>query len=382
VTATSDVPKYDVPKYWEGAAQFQVGASFYRPASRLSRDLGVLAARCYRQQAGRLRVLDGMTGCGVRSLRYALEAEAEWVWANDADPTVAEVLQTNLAAQLPTHQYQISHQDLRRLLQHCYQAQDYYDLVDLDSFGNPASFLQAALGATRLGGLLYLTSTDGRTTSGQVSAESLRLYGAYSRSHPAHHEQGLRILMGAVAQQAGSLGLRVDPVFSLFRGQIYRVMLRLSRQPWQPDSSGFLGYCHTCGEFQVVPWHRLHQARCDHPDATRPMVLSGPMWLGSLHDPDWLIQMQEQAWHLGWHSLVDLLVSMTAEAALPPYFYTLGEIGRRGRLDVPNRQALITALQVQGYEASATHIDPQAIKTTASLATCIAEARQINHQNT
>jgi tRNA (guanine26-N2/guanine27-N2)-dimethyltransferase len=368
----------DVPAHQESAAQFQVGVSFYRPESRLSRDLGVLAARCYRQQTGQLRVLDGMTGCGVRSLRYALEAEADLVWANDADPTIGAVLQANLSAQLPAHRYQISHQDLRRLLQHCYQEQDYYDLVDLDSFGNPAPFLQAALGATRLGGLLYLTSTDGRTTSGQVSAESLRLYGAYSRSHPAHHEQGLRILIGAVAQQAGSLGLRVDPVFSLFRGQIYRVMLRLSRRPWQPDYSGFLGYCHTCGEFQVVPWHRLHQARCEHPNPSRPMVLSGPMWLGSLHDPEFLAQMQEQAQQLGWHTLVDLLASMMAEVALPPYFYTLGEIGRRGRLDVPNRQALITALQLQGYETSATHIDPQAIKTTASLATCIAESRRIN----
>jgi tRNA (guanine26-N2/guanine27-N2)-dimethyltransferase len=107
--------------------------------------------------------------------------------------------------------------------------------------------------------------------------------------------------------------------------------------------------------------------------------LSGPMWLGLLHDPGFLVQMHEQAQQLGWHTLVDLLASMTAEAALPPYFYTLGEMGRRGRLDVPNRQALITALQVQGYEASATHIDPQAIKTTASLATCIAEARRISH---
>jgi tRNA G26 N,N-dimethylase Trm1 len=35
---------------------------------------------------GPLRVLDGMAGCGIRALRYGLEAGASEVWANDADP--------------------------------------------------------------------------------------------------------------------------------------------------------------------------------------------------------------------------------------------------------------------------------------------------------
>jgi tRNA (guanine26-N2/guanine27-N2)-dimethyltransferase len=352
-----------------------LGQSFYRPDSQLARDLGILAARVYRQQRGQLRVLDGMTGTGVRALRYVLEAEADWVWANDADPTVGATLQVNLAAQLNRQQYQITHQDLRRLLQHCYQECDYYDLVDLDSFGNPAPFLQAAIGATRLGGLLYLTSTDGRTTSGQAAADSLRLLGAYARSHPAHHEQGLRILIGTVAQQAGSLGLRIDPVFSFFRGQIYRVMLRLRRQAWQPQDSGFLGYCHGCGEFQEIPWQRLAQAHCACP--TPNLVLSGPLWLGPLHDLPTLQQMQIMAQDLGWQKPLNLLTVMADEAKLPPYFYTWGEMGRRGHLDLPSRTTLIQALQAQSYSAAATHIHPQAVKTSASLVTCIHLARQL-----
>lgn len=359
----------------EGAARFQVGQGFYRPDSQLARDLGILAARVYRQQRGQLRVLDGMTGTGVRALRYVLEAGADWVWANDANPTVGATLQVNLATQLNRQQYQITHQDLRRLLQHCDQERDYYDLVDLDSFGNPAPFLQAAIGATRLGGLLYLTSTDGRTTSGQAAADGLRLLGAYARSHPAHHEQGLRILIGAVAQQAGSLGLRIDPVFSFFRGQIYRVMLRLSRLAWQPQDLGFLGYCHGCGEFQKIPWPRLAQARCTCP--TPNLVLSGPMWLSPLHDLPMLQQMQIMAQKLGWQKPLSLLTMMADEAELPPYFYTWGEMGRRGQLDVPSRATLIQALQAQGYSAAVTHIHPQALKTSASLATCIHLATQI-----
>lgn len=66
---------------------------------------------------------------------------------------------------------------------------------------------------------------------------------------------------------------------------------------------------------------------------------------------------------------------MEAEVDLPPYFYTLAEIGRRGNMDIPKRDRLIQSLQERGYRASPTHIDAQAIKTDADLPTCIAVAR-------
>ena len=82
----------------EGKATFVTGSAFYRSHSQTSRDLGVLAAAVYRSKIGRLRVLDTMTGCGLRSLRYALEAGADLVWANDADPEIHWVLRENLNA--------------------------------------------------------------------------------------------------------------------------------------------------------------------------------------------------------------------------------------------------------------------------------------------
>jgi hypothetical protein len=46
------------------------GAAFYRAESAQGRDLAVLAAGVYRQQHGRLRVLDLMSGSGMRGARY------------------------------------------------------------------------------------------------------------------------------------------------------------------------------------------------------------------------------------------------------------------------------------------------------------------------
>jgi len=69
---------------------------------------------------------------------------------------------------------------------------------------------------------------------------------------------------------------------------------------------------------------------------------------------------------------------MQGEIEFPPYFYTLREIGHRGKLDLPQRSHLIQALQEEGYQAAATHIEAQAIKTNASMDVVIAIASKIN----
>ncbi|MBW4552256.1 MAG: tRNA (guanine-N1)-methyltransferase [Aphanocapsa sp. GSE-SYN-MK-11-07L] len=366
------------PVWQEGKAQFEVGSAFFRSTSRVARDLGVLAAAIYKAETGQLRVLEGMAGCGVRSLRYTLEANADFVWANDADPDLAATLQHNLTNQLALPRFKISHQDAQQQLLACAQQQDYYDLVDLDCFGNSAAYLSSCLGATRLGGLIYLTSTDGRSISGRDPAASLRLWGGYARSHPAAQEQGLRLQIGGLLQQAGRFGCGIQPLFSLFQGQTYRVMVRLVKHPWQPEQFGFLGYCHGCGEFQTVSWRQFHCVRCFSPSCRRSPILSGPLWLGQLHDPGFLSRMAAQAKTWDWQKCWALLQIMQAEASLPPYFYPLAEIGRRGKIDIPNRDRLLQALQNQGYRASATHTNPQAVKTDATLAECISLSRQLS----
>jgi tRNA (guanine26-N2/guanine27-N2)-dimethyltransferase len=358
----------------EGRARFRVGNAFYRPLSQVARDLGVLSAAIYRCDTSHLRVLDAMSGCGVRSLRYWLESRADWVWANEGNPELSSVLHQNLEEAIASGCCQVTHLDANRVFFECYNHKDYYDFVDVDCFGSPAPYLNTSLWATKIGGLLYLTSTDGRTATGHAPQSSLSTYGAYARNHPAAHEQGLRLLIGSVQQQAAAKGLGVEPIFSLQVGQTYRVMLRLiATQALTAENYGFLGYCHHCGDYQTVAWRKLGRVACPHD--SHPLTLSGPMWLGVLHEQLYLRRMELLAKEWNWLKRVQLLQTMQAEADLPPYFYTLSEIGHRGRMDIPKRSHLIQALQAQGYRASPTHINAQAIKTDASLLTCIAVAR-------
>lgn len=354
----------------ERAITFAVGHAFYRPTTVVVRDLGILAATVYREHSGSLRVLDAMSGCGIRALRYVLEAGAEFVWANDANPEVGAVLNENLNRYLQSSQYQMTHTDANRLFFDCYNRSDFYDLIDLDAFGVLSPYLSTILWGTKLGGLVYLTSTDGRSVTGHEPENSLKHYGAYARSHPAAHEQGLRIIMGRLQQQAAHQGRGVKPVFSYFTGETYRVMMRFVAKPQLTKRNyGWLGYCHHCGHYQTVSWHHLGRALCPH-DQQR-LVVSGPLWLGELHDRAMLEEMMilAQAW--GWNQRVRLLQIMQEEADLVPYFYSLQKIGQVGQLDLPQRDQLIAKLRQQGDRACVTHINPQAIKTEASFRTCV-----------
>jgi tRNA (guanine26-N2/guanine27-N2)-dimethyltransferase len=377
VAQTSTVPIADW--HQERSARFRVGTAFFRPETLVARDLGVLAAAVYRLQSSQLEVLDGMSGCGIRALRYALEAQADWLWVNEANPEIAPVLQQNLGAQLCPEQVRVTTQSVRQVLQDCLGQQRYFDLVDLDCFGSPAAYLADCVRVTRLNGLMYVTSTDSRTCEGHNPAASLRHFGAYARAHPATHEQGLRLLLGAVSQQAVMQGFAIAPLFSYFQGQTYRVMVRLVKaHHWSESLSGFVGHCHTCGHFETVHWRGLSRAVCRYHQAPIPLTLSGPLWLGLLHDLEFLVCMKNLAQQWGWQNRQNLLDLMAGEIPFPPYFFTLGEIGRRAKVDIPKRDCLIEALHLAGYAAVVTHLEAQAIKTNASFQTCVAIAQQLS----
>ncbi len=368
-------------KITEGKAIVTIGNAFYRPHSQTSRDLGVLAGSVYKSQMGQLRVLDGMTGCGLRALRYGLEAGADFVWANDGDPEIGAVLSQNLS-QLPADRYRITHEAVNRVFWHCAIDRDYYDLIDLDSFGHPGAIVADCLQAVRYGGLIYLTSTDGRTISGHFPQDSLRLYGTYSRVHPCVQEHALRMLIGSLAQQAERLGLHVVPVFSLYAGQIYRVMVRVVQKLPKnrfDQSYGFVGHCPQCGDYRVPDWRYLSRASCDRHEKPVPLTLAGPLWIGPLHDRTMIKSMIDRAPSLDLADQIPLLTLMQDEAELPPYHFPLAEVGRRGKMDIPPRDRLIEALVRSGYRATATHLQGSAIKTDAPFGVVLETAQSLSH---
>ncbi|CAE6076424.1 unnamed protein product [Arabidopsis arenosa] len=376
--------------------EFETGETFFRHESARGRDLGVLSATLYKRSNGSLRVLDAMCGCGIRSLRYLVEAEADFVMANDANDANRRVITNNLSKVErgvgDERRWVVTHMLANKAMIERYMVADFFDMIDIDSFGSDSSFLRDAFNALRLGGLLYLTSTDGYSSGGHRPYNSLAAYGAFIRPMPFGNEIGLRMLIGGAVREAALLGYHVTPLFSYYsyHGPVFRVMLRVHRGKLHEDRNyGFVTHCNLCGHSQTLRWDELGLMGCPCSDtkASSSLVVSGPMWLGPLHDASYVTEMLELAKEWGWVSegtgmdLEKLLSIMIEESdpRLPPGYTKMDEMASRAKMNSPPLKKMMSALVKEGYAASRSHIIPNALKTDCPMSHFVRIAKDNLH---
>ena len=361
--ASGDAARPECSHYCEGAAQLALGTGFFRPESRPSRDLGVLLAGVLGPADDGLSVLDLMAGCGIRALRYGLEAGARRVWANDADADRLPWLRHNLAPLAAEGaaglRPRVTALTAQKLLARCLLGEQRFDLLDLDAFGCPTALVQPALEALRFGGVLYLASTDGRSPTGHDRRAAIRSLGAAARAHPASWELALRLQIAVVARTAWAQGRGIRPLFSFSEGRTFRTAIQLLRRPAarEEEQLGLLAHCHGCGEqfsqslLRLRPW----PACACEADAAPALTISGPLWLGPLQHPDTLQAMAARADTLppSWTARASrrLMDALAADPGLPVPCWPTAELGRRLGGGPPATDALLAALRAAGYEA-------------------------------
>ena len=194
----------------ESSVSFRLQASptgpelFYRPASRVIRDLGVLALVVLGVPAP--RVLDAMSGSGVRALRYVHEGGASFVQANDLMEG-DHPLEANLAPLVADGRCRVSHANALDLYLRSRLDNTRFDMVDVDAFGTGQPHLSEGWFAVKAGGLLYICATDSLCTTGANLHKAWSGYAATAQSFPACNEQGLRLVVATAFREAAACEL-------------------------------------------------------------------------------------------------------------------------------------------------------------------------------
>ena len=354
--------------YCEGLARLDPGPGFFRPDSRPARDCGVLLLRWLAGQkaaAEPLAVLDGLAGCGIRALRYGLEAQATEIWANDADPDRLPLLQRNLDALGGARCSAIT---IQKLLAQCAAVEQRFDFADLDAFGAPMALVPWALEAVRFGGIVYLASTDGRSFTGHDRTAAVRRLGAAARAQPCSWELALRLQLGAIARSAWTLGRGIRPLLSFSDGRTFRCAVQVLRSPAPAEEQllGLQGYCHSCGSHRGVSllhWRELGACSC----GAEP-VMSGPLWRGPLQDVEVLEQLlalEEPGSALLAPASTRLLQRLQADDGLPAEASDLADLARQLQGGPPKLRDLVARLQQGGWRAQASGIAPGQFRTDA-----------------
>ena len=369
--------------YREGAACLQTGPGFFRKDSRPSRDLSVLLAIHQASEAQRpLRWLDLMAGCGIRGLRWGLEALPETrpeleLWLNDADPDRSSLLASNLQPlqELRGVSLTTTSWAAERLLRKAYLDQTFFDLIDLDAFGCPNALLQSALAVLRFDGLLILASTDGRSPTGHDRVAAVRHFGAAARAHPASWELALRLQLAVLAREAWQLGRGLEPVACFSEGRTFRLAVRLRQRLCADEETqlGLLARCQRCGDQAVQSLLKLSGWRaCLCTDGQGRWAVTGPLWIGPLQKPDLLAQLLQLADSQPF-SLSSagrrLLQRLQRDSGLPVCCWSTAELASRLALaGPPSLEALVQSLRAAGHQACASAVMTGQLRTNASLA--------------
>jgi tRNA G26 N,N-dimethylase Trm1 len=150
-----------------------------------------------------------------------------------------------------------------------------YQWVDLDPFGSPIQFLDAALQSLSRTGVLEVTATDTAALTGSSPSSQARRYQAKGLVDEYAHDDAVRLLLGTVATTAARLDKVVTPLLALFDGHHVRISLLVKTSKSEAtkirDSIGWRVRC------EEVPYRFVH-----HPAPDQLKAASGPMWIGPM----------------------------------------------------------------------------------------------------
>lgn len=333
------------------------------------------------------RWLDLMAGCGIRALRWGLEALPSGMAGkgaavaplsfvvNDADEARAALLRSNLdPLRARPLQLQLQHDPAEVLLRKAYLQRQHFDLIDLDAFGCPNALLQATLQALAFHGVLLLASTDGRSPTGHDRPAAVRRFGAAARVHPASWELALRLQLAALAREAWMLGRGLEPLVSFSDGRTFRLAVRLRQRASAHEEGqlGLLARCEACGDQAHQPLLKLQGwPNCACGPGRGRWAVTGPLWLGPLQAPAVIQELldlaKEREGTLAPASR-GLLERLQRDPGLPVCSWSSAELAQRLQLKgPPPLAALVAKLSAQGHRACVNGVMAGHVRTDAPL---------------
>uniref|UniRef100_A0A3P9CBG4 tRNA (guanine(26)-N(2))-dimethyltransferase n=1 Tax=Maylandia zebra TaxID=106582 RepID=A0A3P9CBG4_9CICH len=353
-----------------------------------SEEPAVTAAAGERCERG-LRVLEGLAASGLRSVRFALEVPGlQSVTANDFSAKAAALIARNAQYNGVSHLLQASCRDASMLMYDMRAKKDRYDVIDLDPYGSPASFLDAAVQSVSEGGLLCITCTDMAVMAGNSGETCYSKYGSVSIKAKYCHEMALRIILHSLDQRAGVYQRYIQPLLSVSVDFYIRVFVRVfTGQATVKNSASkqaLVYNCVGCGAFHLQRMGRRtsNGKHMKYSAATGPPVgpecehcgqrhqLGGPIWAESIHDLEFVQKVLSAVLgnpcRFGTSKRIEGVLSMvTEELEDVPLYYTVDNLSSTMHCNTPSLLQFRSALLHAGHRVSLSHACKNAIKTDA-----------------
>ena len=316
---------------------------FYNPVMKLNRDISLLLLNSLRKN--RLRVADPLAASGVRAIRFLLELKKDKIKRiaiNDANEKAVEAIIRNLKLnKIDMSKVEVYNNDANLFL---LESSVSFDYVDIDPFGSPNNFLDAAVKKIARDGILAVTATDTSALAGSFPEACARKYWAKPLRNEEMHEVGLRILIRKVQLIAGQYEKALTPILSFATEHYYRVFLKCAKGKKKVD--------------EIIRLHGMYKN-------------AGPMWVGRLWD-DRLVEAMWKYFERNKErfenrkEIFSLLSAIKEESKINAVgFYDIHALCKENKIKkVPKRDLVISAVKRKGCKAARTHFTGTAIRST------------------
>lgn len=330
-------------------------AVFYNPRMALNRDIAVLMALHLKPGS----YLDAMGATGIRGFRVAQEAGIP-VIINDRDQIAAGLIRDNAEKfSLPV---EVTVRDANALM-----SERRFDLVDLDPFGTPAPFVDAASKSSRK--FLCITATDTAPLCGAHLKAGIRRYGAQPMNTEYHSEVGLRILLGFVAREVVKYDMGIEPLFCFAHEHFVRLQLKLSHSAASADRTlekiGFIHQCTSCPYRSYENGLLPSSLVC--PECGTRLHPIGPVWVDCVQNREVLVSLENLIPETGLSlpKQAERLLSLCRDEEDMPFSYDYHRLAKRNRVSPSSMEKVLDDLKRKGYTASRVHYSGYCLKTDA-----------------
>lgn len=326
---------------------------FYNPNMEFNRDVSIIVNQAYVEDR-RLELLDGLAGTGAKGVRLANEVNGNFsMFVNDKNPLAYDLIMKNVALN-KLGDVVTKHTDLNILL-----SEKHFDYIDIDPFGSPVKFIDAAFRSIRDKGMLGVTATDTAPLCGTYPKACLRRYGAKSFRTSYCHETGLRILLGYCAREAVKYDIAIEPLVVHYSDHYFRIYITVKKGAKRADESlDNIGYIHH--DFKKGA-RTMHTFKDPRPGSV------GPLWIGKLYNKPFLERVELNK-TLGTKKRLQKFLNLwIEEAEAPPSFYDVNEIASLIKASPPRVDWIIEKLRTNGFFTCRTHFSPTGFKTDATI---------------
>jgi len=350
-------------------AQHLTKSMFYNPKMELCRDIDIASIAVFTASfldPDKLKYVDALSGTGVRGVRVANEVGL-LVTINDRSTPAFELIKRNIALNNVEERATAYNENANVLLH-----RKHYDLVDIDPFGSPIPFLDAA--SQSVTKMLLVTATDTAPLCGAHTG-GLRNYGAHPLNTEYHAEMGTRVLLGAVTRELAQYDKAIRPLLSYASAHFIRLILQVETGAKKADESvqrlGFIAHCFSCGHRFAFSYEDMLEMRVENECSIcgRKMRIAGPLYISAIKEKAFCESVHTELGkrELGKKKEAMKIVHTCVHELDIPFFYEHHALCKALKVPPPPISSLLDAVHSNGFSASRTSFSDTAVKTDARI---------------